>query len=278
MRNREDLTALGEGRQAEVYLRPDGNVLKLIRDPQNGWQVEREVIALTAVRANGPFAPAVIGTVTLDGRPGLIMERVPGSSLLATLSSRPWLARRVGRSMATLQLRIHDQPAPETLPDLHTQLRQRIESAASLPKHLAAFALSVLDGLPSGDRLCHGDFHVDNLIGTVRSPMAIDWTDASRGTPIADVARTVLLLRSGGLPPGASAALRVFVPVVRGVVVRRYLAVYRQGCPIDEDLLRRWLIVRVAARFVESIDLEYDWLVAHLTAAYQDSGEGATPA
>lgn len=46
------------------------------------------------------------------------------------------------------------------------------------------------------------DFHPDNVLLAARGPVIIDWPDATRGQPLADVARTSLLLRLGGLPPG----------------------------------------------------------------------------
>jgi aminoglycoside phosphotransferase (APT) family kinase protein len=39
------------------------------------------------------------------------------------------------------------------------------------------------------------------------SPVVIDWGDATRGDPLADVARTELLHRLGEPPPGTSAVL-----------------------------------------------------------------------
>ena len=49
---------------------------------------------------------------------------------------------------------------------------------------------------PDGDRLCHGDFHPMNILGDVSQPVIIDWPDARRGDPAADVCRSYLLMRS----------------------------------------------------------------------------------
>src|SRR5262249_42177673 len=148
---------------------------------------DREIAALGALAGDAGLAPRVLGRTTIDGRSGILLERVSGPDLLSLVGSRPWLLGRAGRVMAEVHLRLHDVAAPPDLPDLRTELAYRIRSAPNLPADLAAYALSILDGLPSGDRLCHGDLHLGNLLGGLRAPMVIDWGDASRGDPVGDV-------------------------------------------------------------------------------------------
>ena len=66
--------------------------------------------------------------------------------------------------------------------------------------------------------LCHGDLHPSNVILTVDGPMVVDWFDTGRGDPIADIARSTLLMApdadaaprhlAGGAPRAAPAADR----------------------------------------------------------------------
>jgi aminoglycoside phosphotransferase (APT) family kinase protein len=135
-------------------------------------------------------------------------------------------------------------------------MRQRIVDAEPLPGDLRARALEVLGTLPRGDRLCHGDLHVGNILGPWSAPVVIDWGDP-RGDPAADVARTGLLHRFGALPPGTSLAARALVPVGRRILVSRYLEAYRRRRPVDRQLLERWQIVRAAARLWEPIPEEH---------------------
>jgi aminoglycoside phosphotransferase (APT) family kinase protein len=41
--------------------------------------------------------------------------------------------------------------------------------------------------MPDGDRLCHGDFRLINVSGQVLDLVVIDWPNACRGDPAADV-------------------------------------------------------------------------------------------
>ena len=122
--------------------------------------------------------------------------------------------------------------------------------------------------LPPGDRLCHGDYHPQNVLGTLKAPVIIDWGDASRGAPSADVARTLLLLRMAELPPETSAAMRSLAAIGRRMLARRYLAVYRRHAAERTSQLDDWMFVRAAARFNEEIEVEYPRLLRLLEQSH----------
>jgi aminoglycoside phosphotransferase (APT) family kinase protein len=232
-------------------------VLKLFREAAYADRAARESAALAVLGAASVDAPTAYEIVEVDGRPGLVMERIEGIDLLSRLSKSPALVLRAARTMAEAHVAMHDVVAPATLPLLNEEMRERIDAAAALPRPLADFALGVLSGLDQGDRLCHGDFHVGNLLGEWDRPVIIDWGDASRGDPIADVARTRLLHRFGALPDGTSAALQRLERVGRRILVRRYTRIYGRAHRVDQPLVRRWEVVRAALRFYEGIEPEY---------------------
>jgi aminoglycoside phosphotransferase (APT) family kinase protein len=259
---------LAEGREAEVFLQPDGTVLKLWRDPGSGDRARRESAALTALRSAACRVPASLGTVEVAGRPGLLLERVEGEDLLALLGRRPLSVLSVGRAMARAHLALHGPAAPDELPELHDLLRERIARAETLPDDLRARAQALLDDLPRGDRICHGDLHPGNMLGSTADPVVIDWGDASRGDPTADVARSELLLRMGELPPGSPVVMRTLARIGRGLLITTYLGGYRRGRALDRAQLDRWLTVRAAARLSEGIPEEVPRLLRLLDTAF----------
>src|SRR5690606_20046213 len=148
-------TLLAQGRQAEVYLRPDGTVVKLMRDAGDRAWIDREAVALRAVQAAGHVVPEARDVVTADGRPGLVMSRIEGGDLMSLLGRRPWTTLHLGARMGAIHAALHDCGAPAELPSLHEVLAERIASAPDLTGAQKTQAQHTLDGLPGGDRLCH---------------------------------------------------------------------------------------------------------------------------
>ncbi len=205
------------------------------------------------------------------------MTRVDGTDLLTELGRAPWRFLSLSRVLGTTAARLHDVAAPPTLPPLRAVVRARIGAAAPLSADERAVALDRRDALPDGDRLCPGDYHPANRLLGSAGPVLIDWTNATRGDPMADLARTHLLLRVAAVPAGSAAAVRVLERVGRTLFWRRVLASYRRLRPVDEARLARWELVRVAERLSEGLEDEYPALRAILhRAARPPVGRGPT--
>ena len=252
-----ELRRVGEGREAEIFSWGEAQVLRLLRDPSAGEWADRQAAAMSAASRSGAPVPAVAAQIRVQGRPGIVMERVDGPPLMTVLARSPWKLFSVARMQGALHARLHGVMAPPALPELRGFLRERIERAEALPQSLAAFSLELLDTLPGGDRLCHGDFHVGNILVGPGGPVVIDWTLAARGDPDGDVGRSVMLIRLGEVPPGTPATIRVGRRFGQGLFLRAYERAYRGHRTVDEAAVGRWEIVNAAARFEERIESEY---------------------
>lgn len=258
------LELLARGREADVYLHDDSTVLKLWREPDLEWRIDREEAAVTALQAAGVRVPEILGRVVVDGRPGLRLGRIDGPDLFTRLSRQPLAFLAAGRALGVAQAAMHEVTAPSALPELNAELRRRILQVQSLPEDLREAVLGLLDRLPKGDRLCHGDFHLGNMMGSWKAPVIIDWADACRGNPLADVARTDLIHRVGELPAETPSVIKAVAPIGRNGLVLRYLAAYARRRGIDRRQLEEWRIVRAAARLLEPIPSEHPGLIRYL--------------
>jgi hypothetical protein len=214
---------IAHGRQAEVYAWDGGDaVVKLYRAGFDGHAAEAAALA----RLDGTgIAPRLLDMVTIDGRVGLVLQRVDGVDMLTLLQRQPWRLLGLARTLAHAAQRIHRVQARADLPDLIRVLGERI-GAADLDVRRRDFALRILDTLPAGDRLCHGDFHPGNAVVTGDGTSIIDWPAATRGVPAADFARTMLLLRHADPLPGTPLVFRTLLSVGRRIFagrVRPYL-------------------------------------------------------
>lgn len=172
----------------------------------------------------------------------------------------------LARTLAEAHVQVNRVRAPADLLDLNRTLVMRIESA-TMPAELRAFALRVLDKLPAGDRLCHGDLHPGNVLVAPGRVRVIDWSGATRAVPAADYARTMLLLERADPLPGTPLLSRGLMSAGRSLFARAYARAYRQR---SRDPLRQvhlWAIVHAAARLTEGIAVEEPKLIAFLNAA-----------
>ena len=244
---------IAEGRTAEVFAWGSNEVLKLAREPGPTTWVDREAKVTMAIADAGIPAPRVIDVVTVCERRGIVMERVEGPTMLTLMTSKPWLLLKLSRTLAELQSQFHERAVP-SLPPLNERLRDRITSTDHLIADMKAAALSALDRLPDGGAVCHGDFHPDTVIMSDGGPMIIDWNLACSGNPLADVARTSLLLRLGSVP-GFMARRRI-IEALRGLAHSLYLNRYLKLNGNVGDELRAWEHPVAAARLNEDIPEE----------------------
>ena len=250
------------GRTAEVYAWGEGQVLKLYHDWFPSSAVDFEARISRIVQDAGLPVPAIGDMVEINGRRGVVYERLDGVTMFSALVARPWTIVQFGRLTAELHTAMHAVQAPPDLPTQRERLKRAIERATALPDDLRRKALAVLDTCPDGDRLCHGDFHPDNVLMTPRGPIIIDWMTATRGDPLGDVARTVLLMTVGEPPTGT--LIRLLTRLMRGSrsVRSAYVKRYFELRPDGRERLKQWLPVTFAARLAEDIKGEAEQLVA----------------
>lgn len=256
---------LARGRTAEVYAWSENQVLKLFFDWCPPEWIQREVRVGRTLASTGLPTPKLLDTISLDGRQGIIFARVEGHSMLSELGTTPWLLASRAHQLAKLHSAIHHQNAPD-LPPLRLQLKTAITQAEGLPSDLSRHALSILADLPDGEALCHFDFHPDQVLVTRQGPAILDWMTAAKGNPLADVAKTCVLIRFAQAPY-ASWVMRAATNIVRRAFHDRYLAAYMRLRPeANLNELQRWMVPVAAARIGENVPGERDRLLVFLGA------------
>jgi aminoglycoside phosphotransferase (APT) family kinase protein len=181
---------LGSGRSADVFALDDERVLRRFRFPVD---LTAEAATMRHAHALGFPVPFVHD---VDG-PSMVLERLDGPTLLVDGLNHPARLFRYARLLADLHARLHELPAPE-----------------SLPEH----------GVNAGvRRLLHLDLHPGNVVLSRRGPVVIDWTNARAGDPAADVARTIVAIRTGTVE-APSPWLRTWTKILRPAFLRTFTA------------------------------------------------------
>jgi aminoglycoside phosphotransferase (APT) family kinase protein len=225
---------LARGRDCDVFDRGDGTVLRRSR---NAYDQGPEARVLAYAAEHGYPVPRV-HALEADGR-DLIMDKVPGPTMVESLVKRPWRGRRAGAELAELHARLHAIPAPDWLP-----------------------------ALDDGDRLLHFDLHPLNVILSPDGPVVIDWSNACRGWPRGDLARSWALMAT------ADADVPVPLKPVAGRVRRSLVSGFLDA--VGRDEARAGLAVAVERTLVDSniSPAEKDRMRALLVA--EAVGEGSS--
>lgn len=258
MKNISPDQPLARGRTADVYDWDESHVLKLFHHRFELEDIEHEQQIARAVYASGVKSPAVGELIQFQGRNGLIYERVMGDPMLDMFQRKPWRVFTYSRILAQLHAQIHANILEADVPHQHRKLQNKINDANALSVSLKSSLLRALDSMPKGDCACHGDFHPANILIYGKNVTVIDWMDASRGNPLADVARTsIILIGAAESAQVPNSLLKIFVRVFHSAYLRHYFRLRPNG----RDEYRRWLPIVAGARLNENIPELEQWLI-----------------
>ena len=179
---------IGEGAFSEAYAWAPGQVVKLFKPGVSRWLPWFEVRMIRAVLAAGVPVPEVFGELTLDGRFGIVLQRLDGPTLLQLSRTGAATFEQAGAIIAALAMSVHKTPPPPEVLSLRDYMDGSLRlDDGKLPKHIATDVLALIDRLAPGDGLCHCDLSPGNVIMTAEGPKLVDWAGAMRAPAALDL-------------------------------------------------------------------------------------------
>lgn len=243
---------IGQGKTAEVFHWEHNKIIKLFRSRRFDALLEAEWKLSRTVQELKLAVPAVYGVETVDGKKGIVYERIDGLTLTRQLSKKPWQLNKLARLMASQHFELGCRPG-EGLPLQKQLLEYNITHAPQLTEEQKSAVIRYLRQLPDGGQACHGDFHPDNVMLSSKGPVIIDWTTGSCGQPIADVARTILILEYAELPASMPRLIRTLLTVLRRKLKQEYTSAYLALSGHSLEDIRMWTLPLAAARLIEGV-------------------------
>lgn len=254
---------IASGRTATIWAAPRGRILKLCAEGFGPDEPQREARAARWARQCGLPVPApgrvVVRETPTGFRYGHYQTRIEGQNGIARIMAGKVDFLGEAEDLVHRQVAVWAHPGGR-LESRRQRIARRIVALDMLTESERQRLLMILEGLPEGDCLLHGDFHPGNLIHGADQVWIVDWIDAARGVPAADVARCLVLFGEDLIGP-----LPTEDPIVtdhRRQYRERYLSTIH-GLPMAAtERLDDWVLVTSAARLLDPIPEERDLRLA----------------
>lgn len=243
---------LGNGRTAEVLAYDDTNVIKLFRSFMDDAFIKQEYAVATYAYKNNVPTPEPISVVRQQDRTGIVYRKINGASLLKILSDEPMHMKKIASRMAALHHRIHAVTFEDTTISQKKNIEHAIRGATGIGDSEKEKIIGYLQTLPEGNRLCHGDFHPDNIMEG-EATWIIDWMTGSSGNPLCDVARTKMVLETSEIPDTVSPGMKLLLKFGQRKLAQAYVKEYCKIGNVRIKDIDKWLLPLYAARLVENL-------------------------
>ncbi|MHA6529682.1 phosphotransferase [Paenibacillus sp. BAC0078] len=248
---------IGEGGCSEIHeWVGTAKIIKLGKSNTGMDVLQNELNKTQLAWDHGLPVPRPYGLTEVDGRPGLISERIYGESLMERFmrlfmqpsAGREWSAEDDENIRITARILsdIHSQSIP-SMPPQKEMLGWSIRAAHYLTSSEKEQVIDMLASLPAKYQLCHGDPNPGNILIREGEPVIIDWMDASTGNPEGDLAEYIVMIRYSVLPAGLPGEVTDFFDSVREHIISVFCEEYERLTGLAYREVEQWL-VPIAAR------------------------------
>lgn len=235
---------IGVGNTATVYELEEGKVLKLFHKNYPRATVENEFQNAKSIENMNFTKPKAHEIIFCEDQIGIIYDKLEGESLL------DWVMKTGDvQGCAVHMAKLHKeiiQHEVKNVPSYKEFLKYNILKATNLKEKDEV--LNILDKLPNGDTLCHGDFHPGNIFISDGHPMVIDFMNVCHGHFLYDIARTIFLVEYTPVP--ADVKDKEMLQQLK----KRLADLYLIQMNVTREMIQDYLSVIVAARRGECPD------------------------
>lgn len=242
---------IGTGGTAEVYEWTENTVIKIFNDNEPDEAIDMEINNTKALKNCSFLYPEFIGKLIYEGKRAVVYEKAAGISMMKQMEAEPLSYGRFARKLAHLHYDIHKNHV-EGIRDQKLYFKVRISWSKDITDMQKEKLYKLIDSLPQGDRLCHSDFHPDNVLSGSKGDYIIDWADCCCGNECADVARTILTLKTANVPDNVSKFKQALIMLIRNRFCSVYLREYLKISHKNIQQIKEWYTAAAAYRLCAS--------------------------
>ncbi len=236
-------TIIAERKNKLIY-RDGDKCIKVFNQSFSKADILNEALNQARVEDVGLNVPKILEVTTVDGKWAIVSEYIEGTTLSHLMRDDPENTEKYLNMLVDTQLLIHSKRSP-LLSRLKDKMNRKILSADLEP--VTRYELLIrLEGLPTHDKLCHGDLCPSNVILTPGGDLyIIDWAHATQGNASADAARTFLTFHLRGEAENAD----------------RYLDLFCEKSDTEKRYVQKWMPIVAASQSVKGNLEERDFLL-----------------
>ena len=231
-------------RKTKTLYRDGDTCIKLFNSNYSKADILNEALNQARVEEVGLNIPKILEVSNHEGKLAIISEFIEGETLSHLMRDDPENRDRYLEMLVDTQMLIHSRRCP-LLSRLKDKMNRKILSADLEP--VTRYELLIrLEGLPTHDKLCHGDLCPSNIILTPAGELYIlDWAHATQGNASADVARTYLTFHLSG----------------DAATAEQYLDLFCLKSGTDKRYIQKWMPIVAASQSVKGNLEERDFLL-----------------
>jgi len=180
-----------KGNTAQIYLHNE-KIVKVFNDRLPDTEAEYEAHKQRYARSCGLPVPYIYDVTKINGKQVIIMEYIQGKTFGEIIFDDIAKAEEYMDLSVNIQIKIHSVKA-DNFNLMTEKLSRQIHSARLINEKQKETLLNKMYSIKFDNHLCHGDYHVYNVIYNNNNAVIIDWVDASAGDIRADVCRSYIL-------------------------------------------------------------------------------------
>ena len=232
-------------RSAKTIYQDGDQCVKVFNENYSKADILNEALNQARIEEIGLHIPRILGVTMIDGKWAIISEFIKGKTMSQLMKEDPDNKTKYLNQFVDLQMEVQSKTCP-MLNRLKEKMTRKI-GQADLDDTVRYDLLARLEGMPTHNKVCHGDFWPSNVIISEDGiPYIIDWSHVTQGNASADVARTYLLFWLNGDIDGAKEYLKLFCE--------------KSGTPMQ--YVQKWMPIVAASQSVKGNEKEREFLLS----------------
>lgn len=249
---------IGQGSNSSIYEYGEGLALKLYEEEICEKYVKREYIAHSLAEKQNASVPRILEVAKQGKQTGLLFEYIEGDTFRELVTSNLFLIKKRAREFAQALLNLHKVTVENEIEGI--DYVTTIRAVKNLDEDTKNSIINYTNSLPSSNKLCHGNYSIDNVLVRNETLYIIDFMESFKGSPLEEIPKVLLNLESPYFISDLSKPLKFIAKVFIKKFKKEFIKEYFKYSSYGQKDINLWLLPTAALRLIQQIPGEEEWL------------------